>query len=122
GADTVFGDDQAPVGAGIESGVDNFEISFDDADSLNDTLVGGLERDHIVINGNVDAAIDQDVADDIFVQAGSTAGVFSAGRRDACSTAAYQFVNFTIPADIDDVIVRAGGGNDRVEIAESLTT
>ncbi|WP_168219023.1 calcium-binding protein [Limnoglobus roseus] len=120
GLDTEFGDDTAMLGA--ESGRDSFEIDFNDADSLNDVLRGGPERDVITISGGVDAVTNAEKADDILIAPTATAGVFSAGRRGVGSTAARQTVFFKLTTDIENVIVRAGDGNDRIEVAESMTT
>jgi Ca2+-binding RTX toxin-like protein len=69
-----------------------------------------------VVVGRVDEATGAELADDILIKPGATAGSFVAGWRPAGSTAAFKNVSFTIPDDVDAVWVRGGGGNDRIEI------
>jgi Ca2+-binding RTX toxin-like protein len=131
GRDTIFGDDVAGLGA--ESGQDGIEIDFADADGFVDEVHGGPERDFIVVVGQTVAVtvtgpdgqptttlVEQ--ADDLRIDPGAAAGSFVAKRRDAGSTTAYKPVSFSLPADVDAVVVRAGGANDRVELHPALTT
>ena len=120
GRDVMFGDDVAGLGA--ESGQDGFEIDFATPDAAVDEMRGGPDRDYVSVSGQVSTVTKAEVADDIKLRPGATAGSYVAGWRPAGSTAAYQETTFAVPVDVDAVWVRAGGGNDRVEIDPAVLT
>lgn len=134
GADQLYGDDMARQ----ESGRDRFEIELGGVSGrVSDRMVGGLDRDYIVVVGpNIletltgpagTGSIRSDsgratqlkaVDDDIFISRDLQTREFVAGWRERGSTANRIETRFLIPDDVDAVLVHGRAGNDRIEVAE----
>ena len=123
GNDTLFagsGGDYLDGGAGQDvldggAGADSLVVHFLASGGVQpDTLVGGPGNDTLVIEGTSqnDAIILSAVA--------GTSQTYSAALSDPTTKAARGSVRFTLPADVENIAIDGGAGNDLIQVDPSI--